>query len=258
MGKAMLEGWLALGLDGKRISIIEPIPAPDLVTLCGTRGIALNPAVGRRQAPEVLVLAVKPQMLDAALPDFITTLGPETLVLSIIAGKTLADLETRLPGVGAIVRAMPNTPAAVGRGITGVVAGAGVSERQRSVVNRLLSAVGRVEWLADEGLIDAVTAVSGSGPAYVFYLTECLAKAGEAAGLGSELAARLARATVEGAAELMFRSSDIQPSALRRDVTSPAGTTAAGLEVLAGPGGLEPLMERTVAAAKRRAGELAG
>lgn len=258
MGGAMLEGWLALGLEGSEVCIVDPRPSPALIALAARHAMALNPPGGTAAPPDVLVLAVKPQMLDAALPGIAALVTPETLVLSIIAGKTVADLGARLPQARTIVRAMPNTPAAVGRGVTGVVAGGPLSASHRDIVDRLLSAVGRVEWLDREGLIDAVTAVSGSGPAYVFYLAECLAKAGEAAGLEPGLAARLARATVEGAAELMFRSPDVTPAILRQNVTSPAGTTAAGLTVLGAPDALGPLMERTVAAAKRRAEELAG
>jgi pyrroline-5-carboxylate reductase len=197
-------------------------------------------------------------MLESAAPGIATLTGPQTLLISVLAGKTIADLLARLPQAGAIVRAMPNTPAAVGRGITGIAAGPFVTPAQRATAQALLSAIGQVEWLESEALIDAVTAVSGSGPAYVFYLTECLARAGEAAGLPADLAMRLARATVEGSGELMFRDSGTAPGQLRVNVTSPGGTTAAALEVLMAPDGLGPLMERAVAAAKRRAGELAG
>lgn len=258
MGGAMLEGWLALGLDGHKITVLDPRPSDALLSLASIHGIAVNPSAPAGEPADVLVLAVKPQMLDAALATISTRTGPGTLLLSVIAGKTVRDLATRLPEAGTIVRAMPNTPAAVGRGITGVVAGTPLSPRQREIVDALLRAVGQVEWLADEALIDAVTAVSGSGPAYVFYMTECLAKAAEAAGLDPDLAARLARATVEGAAELMYRSASLTPAVLRQNVTSPAGTTAAGLAVLSGSPGLPSLMERAVAAAKQRAHELAG
>jgi pyrroline-5-carboxylate reductase len=184
--------------------------------------------------------------------------GPQTLVVSILAGKTLADIAARFPRAGAIVRAMPNLPAAVGRGITGVAADKGVTAEQRGATNALLSAIGEVEWLPDESLIDAVTAVSGSGPAYVFYLVECLTRAGTELGLPPESAARLARATIEGAGELLHKSPERSPADLRESVTSRGGTTAAALEVLMAPDGLAPLMVRTAAAAKRRAGELAG
>ncbi len=258
MGGAMLRGWLDLGLAAERLSVFDPQPGEDIATLCAARGLALNPPAERVGEVDIVVLAVKPQMLDAVAPGVVPMVGARTLVLSVIAGKTFADLAARLPAAGAIVRAMPNTPAAVGRGITGVALRGPLAAERRESVDRLLQAVGRVEWLDDEGLLDAVTAVSGSGPAYVFYLAECLAKAGERAGLDPGLAMRLARATVEGAGELMYREAGVEPAMLRRNVTSPGGTTAAGLEILAGPGGLEALMERTVAAAKRRAEELAG
>ena len=255
MGGALLRGWLDLGLDPRRVSVLDPAPAPQIVTLCAERGIALSAAAG---PPEVLVLAVKPQTLEAASTSLASLAAPQTLVLSIMAGKTIRNIADRLPQARAIIRAMPNLPAAIGRGITGAFANPDVTPGQRSLADRLLSAVGRVEWLADESLIDAVTAVSGSGPAYVFYLTECLAEAGIAAGLPPDTALRLARATVEGAGELLFRTPESPASALRVDVTSPGGTTAAALEVLMANDGLAPLLARAVAAARQRAEALSG
>jgi pyrroline-5-carboxylate reductase len=178
-------------------------------------------------------------------------------VLSILAGKTIAGIKGALPGSQAVVRAMPNLAASIGRGATGAYASPGASVRQRAMAGALLAGNGLVEWVGSEDLIDAVTAVSGSGPAYVFHLVECLAQAGIAAGLEAEVARRLAQATVEGAGELM-RTSGLDPAILRRNVTSPGGTTAAALEVLMAEDGLGPLMCRAVEAAKRRAGELAG
>jgi pyrroline-5-carboxylate reductase len=258
MGSAMLSGWLAMGLRGAAITILEPAPYAELTALCAAHGIALNPPADRLVPAEVLILAVKPQMLDSAAPTLAPLTGPGTLVISILAGKRIADVAARLPLAGAIVRAMPNTPAAIGRGVTGVAASAAVTARQRVTTDALLGAVGAVEWLDSEGLIDAVTAVSGSGPAYIFYLTECLAKAGEAAGLPADLSLRLARATVEGSGELMRQSPELAPSRLRENVTSPGGTTAAALAVLMGAQGLDPLMREAVSAALRRAGELSG
>lgn len=258
MGSAMLSGWLAMGLRGDAITILEPAPQADLAALCAANGIALNPPDEKLSAAEVLILAIKPQMLDSAAPALAPLAGADTLVVSILAGKRIADIAARLPTADAIVRAMPNTPAAIGRGITGVAASAAVTSRQRDMADALLGAVGAVEWLDSESLIDAVTAVSGSGPAYVFYLAECLAKAGEAAGLPADLAARLARATVEGSGELMRQSAELAPAKLRENVTSPGGTTAAALSVLMGADGMEPLMREAVAAALRRAGELSG
>lgn len=258
MGSAMLRGWLALGMDGHGVTIVDPYPADDLMELAKEHGILVNPPSGTISPPEALVLAIKPQTLEAAAPDIAPLVGANTLVLSIMAGKTIANITQRLPKAKAIVRAMPNTPAAVGRGITGAAASAGVSAAQRAAASALLSAIGAVEWLDQEDWIDAVTAVSGSGPAYVFYLAECMAKAGEAAGLPADLAMRLARATVEGAGELMFRDAATPASQLRVNVTSPGGTTAAALDILMDPNGLEPLMTKAIGAAKRRAGELSG
>ncbi len=257
MGGAMLQGWLALGLAPSAVSVIDPFASQELTDLCSRKGVTLNPALASLAAPQVLVLAVKPQMLDQAAPDIAPLVGPGTLVVSIMAGKTMGDIAARLPA-SAIVRAMPNTPAAVGRGVTGVAASSGVTSVQRAMADALLRAIGRVEWVGDETLIDAVTAVSGSGPAYVFHMVEALAAAGEKIGLPAEIAMRLARATVEGSGELMYREPDVSAAQLRKNVTSPGGTTAAALDVLMAPDGLGDLMGRAVAAAKRRAGELSG
>jgi pyrroline-5-carboxylate reductase len=256
MGGSMLEGWLKVGMKPAGVAVIDPRPSDDMTRFCADRGIAVNPATP--SAPEVLVLAIKPQMLDEAAPGVNGLLGPRTLIVSILAGKTIGDLKARLPAADAVVRAMPNLPASIGRGATGAAANAQVSEAQRMTADALLRSNGVVEWLASEDLIDAVTAVSGSGPAYVFHLVECLAEAGAAAGLPPDLAQRLARATVTGAGELLFRS-DLPPETLRQNVTSPGGTTAAALEVLmAEPNGMKALMREAVAAAKRRAAELSG
>jgi pyrroline-5-carboxylate reductase len=256
MGGAMLEGWLALGLDPKSVVVIEPQPSPEIAALAG-RGVRLNPAAGTVGAVAAIVLAVKPQ----AATDVVSTLkpyvGPATVIMSIMAGRTLGFLEQALSAGAALVRTMPNTPAAIGRGITVAVPNAHVSPSQRALVDALLSATGAVEWIADEALMDAVTAVSGSGPAYVFLLAEVLAQAGTAAGLPADLAARLARATVAGAGELMHRSP-LDAATLRQNVTSPGGTTAAALGVLMAKDGLDPLMSEAVAAATKRSRELAG
>ncbi|RDI59213.1 pyrroline-5-carboxylate reductase [Microvirga subterranea] len=256
MGGSMLEGWLAVGMKPEGVTVIDPRPSDQMVRFCAERGIALNPA--HPSAPDVLVLAIKPQMLDQAAPSLNGLVGPQTLIVSILAGKTMGDLRSRLPGATAIVRAMPNLPASIGRGATGAAASPEVTDAQRRMADALLRSNGIVEWLDSEDLIDAVTALSGSGPAYVFHLVECLAEAGAAAGLPPELAERLARATVTGAGELLFQS-DLPPATLRQNVTSPGGTTAAALEVLmAEERGLKALMREAVAAAKRRAGELSG
>jgi pyrroline-5-carboxylate reductase len=206
----------------------------------------------------MLVLAVKPQSLDQVAPQIAALAAEQTLLLSIIAGKTIANLTARLPQARAVVRAMPNTPAAIGRGVTAAFANADVNTQQRRWCERLLGAVGGFFWLEDEAAIDAVTAISGSGPAYVFALTEALAAAAERLGLPPELSMSLARGTVEGAAELMRRESAASPATLRQNVTSPGGTTAAALAVLTEPGGLEGLMIRATAAARARAAQMAG
>lgn len=258
MGFALLKGWAELGLTGPQVVVIEPTPSDALAALCADKAIRLNPPDAEIASPDVLVLAIKPQTLDAAAARIGALARPQTLIVSILAGKRISDIAARAPRAGGIVRAMPNTPAAIGRGVTGAAASSGVTEKRRAIADRLLSAVGGVEWVADEGLIDAVTAVSGSGPAYVFLLAECLAEAGAAAGLPPDLAARLARATVEGSGELMRRSPDVAPAQLRVNVTSPGGTTEAALGALMAEDGLKPLMTRAVAAAVARAKALSG
>ena len=255
MGGALLRGWLDLGLPPNAVRVIDPALSSDIAALCIARGIALGPF----HAPaDVVVLAIKPQVLDAAVSDIAAALGPETLLISIMAGKTLADLRVRFPQVPAAVRAMPNLPAAVRRGMTGAVATTAVKPAQHESASGLLAAVGSVEWLDREDLIDAVTAVSGSGPAYVFLLAETLAAAGVAAGLPPDVAARLARKTVEGAGALLSAEADTSAADLREAVTSPGGTTAAALDVLMAPDGLGAVMDRAVAAAKARAAALSG
>jgi pyrroline-5-carboxylate reductase len=258
MGGAMLEGWLAGGLKPSGVRLIEPKPTAEIEALAKRRRLAFNSPSGSAGPPEVLVLAIKPQMLDSAAPQLAALAGPDTLVLSIVAGKRIEDLAARFPQARAFVRAMPNTPAAIGRGATGAAANAHTTERQRRMTETLLGAIGAFHWLESEGLVDAVTALSGSGPAYVFALTEAMAEAGARLGLPTDLAMSLARATVEGAGELMFRQPETSPGQLRQNVTSPGGTTAAALGVLQAPDGLAALMARAIEAAHARAGELAG
>ena len=256
MGGAMLRGWLSLGVSGARITVVDPNPSADLQGLCRDEEIRLNPLA---VVPvDTLVLAVKPQMLEGAAQTLAAWVGSHTLLVSVLAGKTVKDLASRFPEAAAIIRAMPNLPASVGRGVTGVASGHPLSLLQKTRVEHWLGAVGQVEWLDREDDIDIVTAVSGSGPAYVFLLAEALGRAAQKAGLPADLAGRLARATVEGAGELMYRSPDTAPDVLRQNVTSPGGTTAAALEVLMAERGLQPLMNDAVAAAFRRARELAG
>jgi pyrroline-5-carboxylate reductase len=253
MGGAMLSGWLAQGLDAKNVAVIEPHPSDEIKSLV-TKGVRLNPSPKDTGTAATLVVALKPQMFREAEAMLKSFAGSTTLVVSIMAGTTIASI-TEVCG-GSVVRAMPNTPAAIGRGITVAVAADNVSAAQRAVADALLRATGSVEWIGDEHLMDAVTAVSGSGPAYVFLLAEELARAGVEAGLPVELATKLARETVAGSGELLHRS-DLASATLRQNVTSPGGTTAAALEVLMGPDGMQPLLTRAVAAATKRSRELA-
>lgn len=254
MGGAMLEGWLALGLDPRNVVVVEPQPSPELAAL-EQKGVVLNPSAGAVSNIGTIVLAVKPQVAADVLPAVAAMTGHGTLVLSIMAGRTLGFLQAGLPKA-AIVRAMPNTPAAIGRGITVAVPNSVVTAEQKARAHGLLTASGAVEWISDESLMDAVTAVSGSGPAYVFLLAETLTQAGLAAGLPPALAAKLARETVAGAGELLHRSP-LDPATLRKNVTSPGGTTAAALKVLMAAEGLDPLMRAAVLAATKRSRELA-
>jgi pyrroline-5-carboxylate reductase len=253
MGGAMLAGWLARGLDPKHVVVIEPQPSGEIGALAAT-GVRLNPSANDVGGIDTLVVAVKPQSFRDAGATLKPLTGPSTLVVSIMAGTTIAALEAVCGGM--VVRAMPNTPAAIGRGITVAVAARNVSAAQRATADALLRATGSVEWVDDESLMDAVTAVSGSGPAYVFLLAEELARAGIEAGLPADLATRLARETVAGSGELLHRS-ELSSATLRQNVTSPGGTTAAALDVLMGAGGLQPLMIRAIAAATRRSKDLA-
>jgi pyrroline-5-carboxylate reductase len=256
MGGAMLEGWLALGLDPRRAVIVEPRPSPEIAAL-DARGVRLNPPLESVTDAAVVIIAVKPQVAPEAVPALKALIRPATVAVSVMAGKTMGFLESALSPESAIIRAMPNTPASIGRGITVAVPNRNVTAAQRALTDTLLRATGKVEWADDEALIDAVTAVSGSGPAYVFLLAEALARAGAAAGLPPDLAERLARETVAGAGELLHRSP-LPASTLRENVTSPNGTTAAALGVLMAPDGMDPLLEKAVAAAANRSRELAG
>jgi pyrroline-5-carboxylate reductase len=255
MGSALLQGWLALGLSPSRVAVVEPQPSGEITALAG-RGLRLNPSQQSDREIAAAVIAVKPQVAPAIMPTLAPVIGTATVVVSIMAGRTLRFLETGLSSA-ALVRAMPNTPAAVGRGITVAVPNARVSATQRDLAHALLSAVGQVEWTEREELMDAVTALSGSGPAYVFLLAETMARAGCAAGLPPVLAQALARATVAGSGELLHRSP-LDAATLRHNVTSPGGTTAAALEVLMAKDSLQELMTKAIAAATKRSRELAG
>ena len=258
MGGALLSGWLAQGIADET-DVIEPswdrLPE-DLSGHPGVRLIESEDLESSEHRPDAAVMAVKPQAMDAALPPYVPLAAAGTMILSIAAGKTIDYFRQRLGQHARIVRAMPNTPAAVGKGITVLVAGPGVDDGQRGLADRLMRAVGPVEWVDDEAQMDAVTAVSGSGPAYVFLLIEALAAAGRSAGLDAGLAMRLARQTVIGAGALAEQATE-DAATLRRNVTSPGGTTAEALRVLMDDAGLQPLFDRAVAAAAARSRELA-
>jgi len=258
LGGALLRGWIDSGIEPGQIVVQDPGPPDPMVELmqahkveCVARALDHN-----HEDFSAVVVAVKPQIMDAVLPDVKPFAGPSTVFLSVAAGKTIEYFQTGLGNEAIIVRTIPNTPAAIGRGITAAYASSRVSHVQKRQCDQLLQAIGEVVWVDDEALIDAATGVSGSGPAYVFYLTECLAQAGVAAGLPDDIALKLARATLCGAGELMHQST-LEPGELRQNVTSPNGTTAAALEVLRDSGELADLMTRAVAAAVKRSRELA-
>jgi len=254
----MLSGWLAQGLASGDVVAVEPADAlastvrerHGVTVIADASGIELD------FKPDVLVLAVKPQMMDEAATAYVPYARDGALVLSIAAGPTIGYFEGIFGADCAVVRTMPNTPAAVGRGITALTANAHVNQNQRETAEALMAAVGETVWLDDEALMDAVTAVSGGGPAYVFLLIETLARAGVESGLPVDVAQRLAHATVCGAGELA-RLSDETPEQLRKNVTSPGGTTLEALKVLMANDGIQPLFDRAVAAATRRSKELA-
>jgi pyrroline-5-carboxylate reductase len=255
MGGALLQGWRN---DPGLGPFVTVEPGDGDAPFCGLAGVTCVKsfdAIPAGFAPEAIVVATKPQGMEGVLPPY-RALAKSAVVLSIAAGRKLAFLESHLGDIAAI-RAMPNTPAAIGRGISICVANARASHAQRDLATKLMGAAGEVGWVEDEDLIDAVTAVSGSGPAYVFLLAETLAAAGAKAGLPPELAMRLARATVSGAGELLHRAPE-SAEQLRKNVTSPKGTTQAALDVLMAPDGLAPLMEKAVRAARDRGRELAG
>jgi len=255
MGSAMLRGWLARGVASNFI-VIEPAGLPE--AFAGSKGIAWHSAaevLSGELVPDAVVFAVKPQIIDLVLPAYRRWARPQTLFLSIAAGITIAGIARHL-GEAAIIRTMPNTPAAIGRGITVACANPQVKPDQRRLCEALLAAIGESAWVENEALLDPVTAVSGSGPAYVFLLIEVLAQAGERAGLPADLALRLARETVAGAGELA-RLSPGSPARLREAVTSPGGTTRAALDVLMAKDGLARLLDRAVTAATKRSRELA-
>lgn len=255
MGGALLGGWLNDGLVEKSVTVIDPSPADHMKDMISNAGVQHESAAPADLVPDVLILAVKPQIIDKVISAVSHMVGADTVVVSVAAGKTIAQLENGIGKKCAVVRAMPNTPALVRRGITVACPNEQVTDVQKTRVDRLLLATGSVEWVIDERLIDAVTGVSGSGPAYVFYLAECMAMAGVRAGLPEELARKLASETVTGAGELLARS-DKAPETLRENVTSPKGTTAAALEILMGDEGMRQIVEEAVLAATKRSRDL--
>jgi pyrroline-5-carboxylate reductase len=257
MGGALLGGWLGRDVKPDAVTVIEPFDTGTLEQKFGVTALKEVAELDNTYHPDVVVFAVKPQGMETIVPDYVRFVRPATVFLSIAAGRPIAFFEKHLGGSAAVVRSMPNTPAAVGRGISVACGNAHMSDDQRAICQTLLEAVGEVAWVDDESLLDPVTAVSGSGPAYVFLLIETLAQAGVVAGLEPALAQKLARATVTGSGELAHLSSDTATT-LRENVTSPGGTTAAALDVLMAADGLQELMTRAVDAATKRSRELAG
>jgi pyrroline-5-carboxylate reductase len=258
MGGAMLAGWRDQGFEASDITVVEPNPdtANKLRQSYGVATLTKPNDLDFNASPDVVIFAVKPQVMDDVAPAYARFAKPGVVYLSIAAGKTINYFEKILGELAVIVRAMPNTPAAVGRGITVCCANGNVSNDQISLCGDLLSAVGEVSWINDEDQIDIVTAVSGGGPAYVFLLAECLGQAGIKAGLSEDLANRLARLAITGSGELLHQSRE-QPEILRQNVTSPGGTTAEALRVLMADDGWQPLLDRAIAAATAKSRELA-
>ena len=255
MGSALLQGWLNAGLEAAQFYVQEPNPDAALADL----GVHLNVDIGALQeaAPSVIILAIKPQLAVDILPSIALLAAPETLVISLMAGVSINTMSDLLGGEAAFVRTMPNTPAAIGAGMTALYASSGTQEDQKAAAEALLAAVGQTVWLDAEKVLDAVTAISGSGPAYLFHMVEALAAAGVNLGLQQDMAAQLAMQTIIGSAS-MLREDEADPRQLRVNVTSPGGTTEAALDVLMGDtGGLVDLMRRATQAAATRAGELA-
>ncbi len=255
MGGAILAGLLEEGVDPAQVTVQDPSPPEEIKEFLAKYEIEAISQADAGSKPSILILCVKPQIMDQVLPGLVSVIDDKTIIVSVAAGKKLLSIENHLGADKPVIRAMPNTPAEIGRAMTVLCANKNVSEENREIVSALMSAIGETAWIDAESDMDAVTAVSGSGPAYIFWLTECMTQAGVKAGLSEELAGKLAGATVSGAAELM-RHSELQPSKLRENVTSPNGTTAAALSVLMADDGLQPLMDRAIAEAARRSREL--
>lgn len=258
MGTAMLQGWLDAGVAGDQVVIFDPAPPPETMAVIAQHSISHNPALDSVDSVEAILIAVKPQMVDEVLPAMKGLAKDGPLVVSVVAGKTIAAFRQHFGDTTPVIRTIPNTPAAVGRGITAMAASDGVSAKQSELATALLASLGEVVTVADEALIDACTAISGSGPAYIFYMTECMTAAAIKLGLPADIAEQLARATVAGAGELM-RATGTPAGTLRENVTSPKGTTYAALQVLmADDDGMKQLMVRATAEAEKRSRELAG
>ena len=258
MGGALLHGWLRRGLAATDALVVEPdaVIRERVRAQHGVVAVAEPKGLPSELQPRAVVFAIKPQTMAAALPAYRMLVANGAVVLSIAAGTTIGRFEAAFGEHTPIVRAMPNTPAAIGRGVTALFDNPHVSPAQRELCSALMAAVGAVHWIDDEQQMHAITAMSGGGPAYVFLLIETLAKAGVASGLPEDLAWPLARATVAGSGALAAQS-DEPVEVLRRNVTSPGGTTEAALGVLMAPDGIQPLFDRAVAAATRRSRELA-
>ena len=253
MGSALLQGWLGAGLSPTQFYVQEPNPDAALQDV----GVHLNTddAALEAAAPSIIILAIKPQLAVETLPSLAVLASDETLVVSLMAGVPITTMSDLLGGEASFVRTMPNTPAAIGEGITALYASGGTQDNQKQAAEALLAAVGQTVWLDNEKMLDAVTAISGSGPAYVFHLVEALAAAAVNLGLPQDMAAQLAAQTIVGSAA-MLRDAAADPRQLRVNVTSPGGTTEAALDVLMSDAGLVDLMRRATQAAAIRAGEL--
>lgn len=258
MGGAMLQGWLDRGLSAEFTCVVDPGQPDDMQILARDHGFSLVSSADNLEVPDILVIAIKPQMMNVVLPDLLPLVGKETVILSVAAGTQVSTFRTHFGNEAHVVRAMPNTPCQVGRGMTAAYASEGIDAEMKAVVADLLSATGQFSWVENESLIDAVTAISGSGPAYLFHMVEAMTRAGEALGLDPDVAKLLARQTVIGAGELLHQS-DLDAATLRQNVTSPGGTTAAALNILMrDEAGLGDLMAEATLAARDRSVELSG
>ncbi len=258
MGQALARGWLAAGLTPEALVIIDPQLDPKQVPEFASATLVAHPAdLQHDLRARLLLLAVKPQVMNAVIGSVRPLVGAETVAVSVAAGVTLSQMRAGLGENARLVRAMPNTPAAIGAGVTGLCASEAVLGADRELANAVMEAAGHTVWVTDETLMNTVTATSGSGPAYVFHMVEALAAAAEANGMPADKSMTLARQTIIGAGKLLEADGHISASKLRERVTSPGGTTAAALEVLMQSGELTDLMVRAVAAAKKRGEELA-